>query len=195
MDGHSLLRTFGATQVSPRETICLGPEWPSSPHNSFWQYLDPLMFARCLGTSIVPLWACLNHCHIDMGNADELFPLGTQTVENGTSISVLQAQQIQSVDSSDLMNNLSGHLTLNIEHHFFLHVPRRNYARLTVRIHKFLSKYNLQYNICSPAGAFCKFNKILFDPVNNQSDPKVSTAILCHSSQPSRIGRKKICLQ
>ena len=135
------------------------------------------MIGCFLGSCWFPLVATLNHFHMDMGTADDLFPLNTKSIGTGASFSIIQTQTIQNHESNTLTDNVSGHLTLHIEHHLFPHVHRRRYAALTGRVQRFLQKYSLDYNMCSQATAISKFNTILYDPVNRSETEIKSTGL------------------
>lgn len=143
----------------------------------FWKYFAPILVANVIGFAWFALWGSLNHFHMDMGFADDVFPPDA-TKKQGPSFVVLQSQTVQNTESTMVLDAVSGHLTLHVEHHLFPHAPRHNYRILKPRILDLLKRYNLFYDTCSQASALAKFNAVLFDPTSKHSGE--SAKILMH---------------
>jgi fatty acid desaturase len=111
---------------------------------------------------------------MDMGFADDVFPRDAAK-QQGPSFVVLQSHTVQNTESTMMLDAISGHLTLHIEHHLFPHTPRHNYRILRPRVLNLLNRYNLFYDTCSQASAMTKFNEVLLDPTNIHSSESAKT--------------------
>jgi fatty acid desaturase len=140
----------------------------------FWKYFAPILAANVIGFAWFALWGSLNHFHMDMGFADDVFPRDASK-KQGPSFVVLQSHTVQNTESTMILDAISGHLTLHIEHHLFPHAPRHNYRILQPRVLNLLKRYNLFYDTCSQASAMAKFNEVLLDPTSKHSNESAKT--------------------